>query len=86
MISLLPITLIEKILHLIILMLESTPKEIRLAQAIVWWALWWPVLKLFLKKETEEQIEKLVGGITSPDTVSAARDTVSVFKSNSVGS
>lgn len=51
-----PWTTIELALRLSILILEGIPAEQRQAQAIAWFWLWWPVLKLGLSDSQERQI------------------------------
>lgn len=56
----LPFGLIEQALRLVNNLLESRPPEQREADARIWFALWWPVLKVFLKPEQVALIEKLM--------------------------
>lgn len=58
--------LVIKILDLVIKLLDGVPVEQRRAQAIAWFWTWWPVSKIFLKKEQEEQIEKIMRSIGEP--------------------
>ncbi len=61
-----PTAIVEQALRLVILILEGIPPEQRQAQAIAWFYLWWPVAKLFLKKEQEQQIEAIMATIKPP--------------------
>lgn len=78
--GLIPLTLLEKIITLFILFLESTPPQIRTAQALVWWYLWWPVMKLFLKEEQEKQIEAIVATVAPPADVTVAKAAIAEHK------
>ena len=56
-----PWTVIELALRLVILLLEGIPPEQRKATALVWWHMWWPVGKLWIRdKDQREQIEQIM--------------------------
>ncbi len=56
-----PWTIIELALRLAILLLEGIPPEQRRATAIVWWNMWWPIGKLWVKdKGQREQIDAMM--------------------------
>lgn len=58
----LPFGLIEQIIRLINLILESTPIEQRRAQSLLWFNLWWPILKNFLNEDQQKQIDRIISG------------------------
>ena len=45
------------------LLLEGIPPEQRRAQALAWFWMWWPVAKLWLKKEQREQVEGIMANV-----------------------
>lgn len=58
-----PWTVIEIALRLVILLLEGIPPEQRKATAIVWWNMWWPIGKLWLKEDQRAQVESIMAGV-----------------------
>ena len=56
----LPFGLIEQALRLVNNLLESRPPSQREADARIWFAIWWPIVKVFLPADTQAQVEKLM--------------------------
>jgi len=56
----LPFGMIEQALKLINILLESTPPAQREAQLRIWFDLWWPFWKMFLKPEQISEIERIM--------------------------
>lgn len=56
----LPFGVIEQILRLVNNLLEARPVEQREAEARIWFAVWWPLVRIGLKPEQVTQIEKLM--------------------------
>ena len=50
-----------------VLLIEGIPPEQRRASAIAWFWMWWPLAKLWLKKEQEEQILAVMNLIGKPE-------------------
>lgn len=63
MIALVP--LIEQILKLVNTLLEGTPVEVRQANAVTWFFMWWPLGKLILKKNgfKDEEIAQIEANV-----------------------
>jgi len=55
-----PFGMIEQALRLVNLLLESTSVNQREAQLRIWFELWWPFWKLFLKPEQIAEIERII--------------------------
>jgi hypothetical protein len=55
-----PFGLIEQALRLINNLLEARPPEQREADARIWFAVWWPVVKVFLPAATVAHVDKLM--------------------------
>lgn len=66
-----PWAVIEWILRLVVLLIEGIPPEQRRATAIAWFWMWWPVTKLWLKKEQQDQIEQIMNSIGKPEAQAA---------------
>jgi hypothetical protein len=58
----LPLGLIEQIIRLINNLLEARPPEQRAAEAKLWFWKWWPLLKIGLKADQAEEIERIMEG------------------------
>jgi len=58
-----PWGIVEQALRLVNLLLEGQPPEVRRAQALAWFHMWWPLGKLFLRQEQREQIEGILAGL-----------------------
>ncbi|MGH2360053.1 MAG: hypothetical protein ACRDGM_05865 [bacterium] len=58
-----PWTVIEWALRLVVLLIEGIPPAQRAATAVTWFWMWWPVAKLWLTKDQEEKIEKIMDQI-----------------------
>lgn len=58
--------MVEQVIRLINNIIEGKPMEQRRAEAVAAWYLGWPLLKLFLKKEQEDQIEAIMKTIVPP--------------------
>lgn len=56
----LPFGLIEQILRLVNLLLESTDPAQRRASLLLWWHRTWPLMQIGLKPEVVKQIEGIV--------------------------
>jgi len=63
---LVPFSLIEQFIRLVVLILEGTPIEIRRAQAAQWFWTWWPIAKLLVKEEYRGVIEGIAKGEEGP--------------------
>jgi hypothetical protein len=53
-----PLATIELALRLAILILEGIPPEQRRASAMLWWEMWWPLLKETIPEAKRKQIEE----------------------------
>lgn len=70
-----PWGVIEWGLRLVCLLIEGIPPAQRIATAIVWFWMWWPVGKLWVKdKDTREQVERIM------KSIQAEQEKVSVEK------
>lgn len=60
------LALAEKILTLVIMLLEDVPPNLRMAKAIVWFHFWWPLGKLILKANgAPDEVIKRVDDLAS---------------------
>lgn len=66
LLGLLPWTVVELILRIVILLLEGVPVEMRRATAIQWFWTWWPLGKRLLKKEYQGEVEAAMKGTDGP--------------------
>lgn len=62
-----PWTVIEWALRLVVLLIEGIPPEQRQATALIWFWMWWPIGKLWVKDEAvRNQIEDIMTKIGKP--------------------
>lgn len=58
--------LIREALRLINNLLEARPPEVRAAQSIQWFQMWWPLTRLFIPGDARVQIEGIMKAATHP--------------------